>query len=234
MSDQNELGRRLAAIRAARGYLLPHHGLLAISSPALLAAYDQAYTAMTLVPRTLSRHDHECVWLAVLVATRQPVATHHVARFHEAGGSTQTLESVLALTALAGGASAWPFVADHWQQHLPELDAPAAWLAAFRRSAGALPLRLAHLLTVAVLVSLDQWEVFAWQLCAARAEEVPETELAEALSLVMFPASVPRLVEAARIWQSLILNGQVTASADFRAWAELAGQGGYDEAVNKR
>jgi hypothetical protein len=36
-----ELSQRLAPIKAKRGYLLPHHGLLAVSSPQLLQAYDQ-------------------------------------------------------------------------------------------------------------------------------------------------------------------------------------------------
>ena len=63
---------RLAAVRAKRGYLLPHHGLLAVAAPDLLEAYDQAYTALTLVPRNLTAHDKEFVWLAVLVATDEP------------------------------------------------------------------------------------------------------------------------------------------------------------------
>lgn len=48
-----EVGRRLDEVRAKRGYLLPHHGLLAIAAPRLLAGYDAAYTALTLEPRTM-------------------------------------------------------------------------------------------------------------------------------------------------------------------------------------
>ena len=60
---------------------------------------------------------------------------------------------------------------------------------------------------------------------------IDERELAEALSLMMFPGSVPYFVEAAGIWRELILAGDVEASPAFRAWAEVSGQGGYDEAV---
>ena len=35
-----EVEASLAELKTKRGYLLPHHGLLAISSPALLTAYD--------------------------------------------------------------------------------------------------------------------------------------------------------------------------------------------------
>ena len=54
MSD-NHLAKLLAAVREKRGYLLPHHGLMAASMPELLTAYDDLYTAMTLTPRQLSR-----------------------------------------------------------------------------------------------------------------------------------------------------------------------------------
>ena len=49
-----ELTQRLAGVQAKRGYLLPHHGLLAITSPAMLQAYDQLYTALALDHKTLS------------------------------------------------------------------------------------------------------------------------------------------------------------------------------------
>ena len=93
-----------------------------------------------------------------------------------------------------------------------------------------MPIRLAHLAVAAVHTCKAAWEALEWQIIAAYADGVPEAELAEALSLTMFPGSVPYFVEAARVWRELIVAGKVQASADFRAWAALAGQGGYDEA----
>ena len=58
-----------------------------------------------------------------------------------------------------------------------------------------------------------------------------ELELSEAISIAMFPGSVPNYVEAAKVWRELIASGEVPASDVFRAWAELSGQGGYDEAT---
>ena len=57
-----------------------------------------------------------------------------------------------------------------------------------------------------------------------------ELGLAEALSVAMFPGSVPNYVEAAGVWRELIAEGRVQASDSFHKWAELSGQGGYDEA----
>jgi hypothetical protein len=51
--------------------------------------------------------------------------------------------------------------------------------------------------------------------------------MAEALSLTMFPGSVPYFVEAARVWRELIASGSVGASASFEAWANFAGQEGH-------
>ena len=73
------------------------------------------------------------------------------------------------------------------------------------------------------------FDALAWQIEAAYADGIDETELAEALSLAMFPGSIPHFVEAARVWRELIVSGRIQASPRFRAWAELSGQGGYDE-----
>ena len=40
----SEVEQVLRSLHEKRGYLLPHHGLLAISSPKLLDAYDATYT----------------------------------------------------------------------------------------------------------------------------------------------------------------------------------------------
>ena len=233
MTDSDDLAARLRHLRDKRGYLLPHHGLMAISAPHLLDTYDATYSALALEPRVLSRHDHEFVWLATLIATDEALGSHHIARFRAAGGEAREIEAILALTALALGADAYRFVNHHWLPHLPGLDPERAYLAAFQNVATGVPLRLAHLAAAAVHTCRAAWDALGWQICAACADGVPETELAESLSLTMFPGSVPRFVEAARVWRELILAGKVNASADFRAWAEMAGQGGYDEASGK-
>ena len=92
------------------------------------------------------------------------------------------------------------------------------------------PLRLVHLAQCAVHVCRARWRLLEWQLTAAYADAVPEDEVAEALSLAMFPGSVPRFVRACSVWRRLIADGTLPASPRYRAWARLTGQGGFDEA----
>ena len=80
-------------MRDKRGYLLPHHGLLALSAPNLLQHYDQLYSSLTLTDRYLDRHDHEFVWLGVLMSTQEALGTHHVQRFLNAGGTVDEVGS---------------------------------------------------------------------------------------------------------------------------------------------
>jgi alkylhydroperoxidase/carboxymuconolactone decarboxylase family protein YurZ len=225
--DDAEIAARLQAVRAKRGYLLPHHGLLAITSPAMLAAYDAAYTELAIAPRVLSAHDREFVWLAILIATDEALATHHVAKFLAAGGTNDAVGSALRLTAWALGARAYAFVHDHWRAHLPGFDVNAAYAADLVAMA---PPRLGVLAAAAVHACHADWKLLERAIVLAYGHNVPEMELAEALSLVMFPGSVPRFVEAAGVWLALIRAGRVVPSPVFAAWARLEGQGGFDEA----
>jgi len=224
---QDELEQRLSAVRAKRNYLLPHHGLLALVFPDLLAGYDAAYTAMALADRVLSHHDREFVWFAVLAATDEALATHHIAKLRAAGGTDATIDAAFAACALAIGADAYDFAARDWAVQLAPWDAQAAFLRGVRRLE---PLRLVHLAMCAVHVCRARWRPLGWQLGAAYADAVPEDEIAEAITLAMFPGSVPRFVEACGVWQKLIADGTLPASARYQMWARMTGQGGFDEA----
>ena len=228
-----EIADRLSAVRAKRGYLLPHHGLMAITAPKLLDAYDAIYTAMALDDRILSRHDREFVWLGVLISTDEANATHHIAKFLAAGGTNEEVDVVMDITALALGFVSYRFVATCWTSHLPGIAPHVTYLRGLKKLAGDVPMRLVHMTAAAVHTCRAAWDALAVQIEAAYADAVPEADLAEALSLAMFPGSVPHFVEAARVWLELVEAGRVPASPAFRAWAGLAGQGGWDEATKK-
>lgn len=230
MTTPPDLMDLLSGIRAKRGYLLPHHGLMAITAPALLEAYDAAYTQMALADRVLNHHDREFVWLAILIATDEAIATHHIPKFRNAGGTDAETEVILTLTALALGFESYRFVAKNWLGHLPGCDPRETYLRALRTIAGDVPMRLVHMAAAAVFVCKAGWDAVALQIVAAYDDAVPELDLAEAISLTMFPGSVPHFVEAARVWRELIVSGKVQASQPFRDWANLSGQGGFDEA----
>ena len=90
---------KLEALRAKRGYLLPHHGLMAVGEPDLLAAYDQMYTTLTLGTRILDERSKEIIWLVILTTTSEAIATHHIQRMHEAGGTDGEIETAVRASA---------------------------------------------------------------------------------------------------------------------------------------
>ena len=228
-----ELSKRLQPIRAKRGYLLPHHGLLAITSPKLLDAYDQLYTALALDHKTLSVRDRELVWLAVLIATDEALATHHIPRFLDGGGQMSEFNAVLQLTASLKGVTAYRFVQDRWAAHVPSLDLVKSYRDALERAGLPLSQRDVWLCACSVHAALGHFDWMRQALMAAYARGVNELDLAEALGIMMFPGSVPHYVEAAKVWMNLIAEGHVQASPAFAAWARMGGQGGYDEVSGK-
>ncbi len=225
-----DLADFLEAVRDKRGYLLPHHGLMAVTSPALLDSYDRLYTELTLKDRVLTKHEHEYVWMAILIACEEALGTHHVRRYLDAGGTNDELGTILAVTALVSGSPAHRFVDRHWMPHLPGFDAKTAYLESFREAAGGSAIAPAHMAAAAICTCRGNWTVLGWHIAAAYEDGVSEDGLAEALSLTMFPGGVPNFVDAADVWRRLILAEAVDASPPFRTWAALSGQGGYDEA----
>jgi hypothetical protein len=229
MTDYDPLAA-LNDIHAKRRYLLPHHGLMAISTPDLLERYDSLYSALTLEERHLSRYAHEFVWLGVLISCEESLGSHHVKRFVDAGGDAAHLGLATAITAMAKGSEGYLFTEDHWLPHLPAVNPRAQYLAAFEQVIGLVAPALAHMTACAVHTCTGNWRALKWQIEAAYEAGANELELAEALSLAMFPGSVPYYVRAAEVWRQLIVEGAVPASDLFKQWAEISGQGGYDEA----
>lgn len=233
MMSPEELTQRLSGVQAKRGYLLPHHGLLAITSPTMMQAYDNLYTALALDHKTLSVRDRELVWLAILVACDEALATHHIARFYDGGGTDNEFKAVLRLTASLKGATAYSFVQKHWMPHLPSMDIVAACRDAVEHAGQPLSRRDIWLCACSVHAALGHFDWLHHALMAAYDSQVDEMDLAEALTLMMFPGSVPYFVEAARVWMEAIRTGHVNATPAFATWANMQGQGGFDEASAK-
>ncbi len=223
----------LAALKEKRGYLLPHHGLLAVGEPRLLAAYDRFYTTLTLQQRALDERAKEFVWLTILVTTEEAIATHHIRRMRDAGGTDTEIELAMRLSAFAKGANDFLFVDKHWSRHLPDYDATRAYrdgVSALVGTSGVAPGWIEMALAAAHTCQ-RRWHWLDEHIAGAYGQGVPERALLEALTLTMFPGGMPNFVEAAARWRQLILDGRVTPSPSFDAWARAPGQGGYDEAV---
>ena len=221
-----EVRQRLAALRADRGYVLAHHGALAAAAPDLHEAYERMYAALTRTRRHLDPLEKEFVWLALLVALKEAIGTHHLKLFREAGGSDAQALAAFRLAGFASGAEGFGFVAAHWREWFPAIDTDAAYLdAVARMSDPTLPKGAADLAMLAVHAALGRHEGVAAHLRAAYAAAIAEEKMVEALSLIIWPAGVNRFVEACTVWLELMQSGAVTPSERFRAWAEAPGQG---------
>ncbi|MCB2108164.1 MAG: carboxymuconolactone decarboxylase family protein [Rhodobacteraceae bacterium] len=214
---------RIDDVRAKRGYLLPHHGLLAMSAPELLAGYDACYSALTLVPRYLSAREREFVWLGVLTVRREFIASQHLTKFLAAGGTLDDVETVTRMAAAAEGAGAFAFLSDHWQHHVPGYDRRASYMEAFERSVNGSNVRpaLLHIAACAMHACLERKTELEWHLDACYRHKADENEITEGLTYVMFSGSVPFFIEACGVWQRMIKSGALPAAPAFKAWANL-------------
>ncbi len=228
-----DVEERLSAIRAKRGYLLPHHGLLAVATPTLLEAYDGMYSELTLREGVLSLFEKEVIWLIILVSTGEAIATHHIDRLRKAGGGEAEVEAALALAAWSEGAGHHRFVETHWAAHLEGFDAVASYRAGLAALLVRYPVKpwVAEVGLAAAHQCHRQWEWVGEHLAGAYREGASEVAIAEGLALAMFPGGVPNFVDACEIWKDMILAGKLEASEPFNAWAQLTGQGGFDEAA---
>jgi alkylhydroperoxidase/carboxymuconolactone decarboxylase family protein YurZ len=137
--------------------------------------------------------------------------------------------TVFRLAAWAGGAARYATLAANWQGRLPGLDLAAEYRAGCSTliAGSSIDEATARLALVAVQAACDEpWGV-AVEIEAAYAAGVPEAQLAEAMSLVIWPRGVNPFVRATAVWLRLMQEGRVTPSPAFRAWAETPGQGAF-------
>lgn len=223
----DQVRARIAELRAARDFVLPHHGLMAAALPELHAAYEAMYRALTLDPRHLAPLARESVWLAILAACEEPVGTHHLQKFRAAGGTQAQALAIFRLAAWAAGAARYATLDGAWGAHFPAAHLRDAYLdgAHALLADGAIEEHLGRLCLAAIHTACDQPWGLAAEIEAALALGVAEAELAEALSLTIWPRGVNRFVRAAECWLGLIRAGRVPAGAAFRAWAEAPDQG---------
>jgi alkylhydroperoxidase/carboxymuconolactone decarboxylase family protein YurZ len=226
-TDAPQLPDALAAARARRGYLLPHHGLFALLSPEFAEAYEAAYGRLALQPVALPAEDKEFVWLVIVAIVGSATARHHVRRFREAGGGTAGIEAALRIAAFACGRDRFDFAADAWAYQMPGWDTAAAEAAARDAllAGTGLPPRRAALGLLAAATARRDTPGVERALREGYRLRIDERDLAEAMCLTIQPAGLPNVVRAAGQWRKLIAAGDVPASEAFRAWAALPAEG---------
>jgi alkylhydroperoxidase/carboxymuconolactone decarboxylase family protein YurZ len=228
-----DVRRALEHIRAARGFVLPHHGAMAAALPELHQAYEAMYRALTLEPRHLAPLEKEVVWLAILAACEEPVGTHHLHKFRQAGGDDALAAAVFRLGAWAAGSARYGCIAEHWQAQFPALPAGCEYLQGCDALIEGTPLSppLARIALIGVHTACEEMWGLGVVLESAYALGVEEPRMAEAMSLAIWPRGVNRFVKATSAWLDLLRSGRVTPSPAFLAWAEVAGQGAFKPPV---
>lgn len=232
LPSPNELRQRIEELRKTRGFLLPHHGAMAAALPDLHEAYFAMYRALTLTRRHLSDHEKEFVWLCVLIATREAIGTHHLDLFRQAGGTQGQTVLALRLTGYAEAAGCFAFAEKHWKRHLPGIDPVRDYSVGLDAllAGSDIPRGLADLALMAAQAATGRETGVAMHIRSAYAQKVPEEQIAEALSLIIWPSGVNRFLEACEAWHDLMAHGEVTPSPRFHVWASTPGQGGFEDA----
>lgn len=212
---------RLQAVKDKRGYLLAHHGLLALTAPELLAGYDACYTALTLGDRHLPEQDKEFVWLGVLAVMKEHLATQHVRKFLAAGGSPEHVTLAVRMAAYAHGSDKFEFAERYWTGHIPGFVAKQQYLQGLDALCGSTKIDegMLHLGMAAIQTSIRGWPALKWHIEEAYALEIPEVYIAEAISYAMFTGSIPNFIEGCDVWRSMINNNEIEATEPFRLWA---------------
>lgn len=222
-NDTEAAEARLEAVKRKRGYLMPHHGLLALTAPELLEGYDACYTALTLGDRYLAERDKEFVWLGILAVKEEFLATQHVAKFLNAGGNPRHVSMAVRMAAYAQGATAFEFADTYWNVHVPGLDAKQHYMTGLFALLEHEPIdgKLLHMAMAAIHTSIRQWTPLEWHIAEAYALGADENHLAEALSYSMFTGSIPNFIEGCEVWRQMITKEQLDASEPFRLWASI-------------
>ncbi|HYG41597.1 MAG TPA: hypothetical protein VEA17_01610 [Bordetella sp.] len=230
LPSPEEVRQRLDAFRARRGYLLPHQGAMAAALPDLQDVYGVVYKTLTLDPHHLDAFEREFVWLALLVAAREHVGTHHVDLFFRTGGNDAQADAVFRLVAWAQGHAAYEFLAEAWQAYFPASPAADSYLAGLADLLHSKPdvnPGLARLALAACHAALGHHWPLRVVLRDCYAHGVAEAKVAEALSLVLWPCGINRFLEACDVWLDLMRSGEVQPSPPFQAWAETPDQDGF-------
>lgn len=111
MSDQQPKPKTdpLEAVRAARGYTLPLHTVLAEEDPEVLAAYEGMMRALYLKRRRLDASTKELIYVATLVAlgaAEDHISAHMKKAVREGASPEDVLEAVELVVPAAGVARA--------------------------------------------------------------------------------------------------------------------------------
>lgn len=223
VSSPDEVRQRLRQHFSQRGFILPQQGMMAAAMPDFQDSYAKLYATVTQQENHFSGYEREFVWMGILSAAGESIGTHHVKLFRDFGGTSEQMEVISALVALAmGSPKSFEFMHRHWQRHFPPMDATASYrrLAEKLVHGSDIPMNLARYMMLAVHTTFGHAWGVEQSLLALYDAKADEGKIAESISLPFLAAGINRLIDASEIWLDLIRSARVEASPAFRAWAE--------------
>jgi alkylhydroperoxidase/carboxymuconolactone decarboxylase family protein YurZ len=118
MTAEDEGGGLLDSVRAARGYVLPLHSVLAEADPAVLEAYEGMMRALYHADRRLDAATKELVYVCVLVAlgAAEEHVRAHMERAQREGASAEDVLEALELLVPAAGVARASAGFDVWRR----------------------------------------------------------------------------------------------------------------------
>ena len=190
----------LRDVHGRRGYALSYHRMFQAHAPALLAAYDGYYKALTLDARALDAATREVVWIALQTATREHHGVIHLKRAEAAGLDRGAIADALAV---AAACETWPvlqFGEDWWRDWTPIEAGRPRYVRMFEAAVGGLAPGAAELAAIASHAARRTHGGMAVHLVRAFAAGVTPGMVAEALSYLLLPAGGPTLIDAVQAW----------------------------------
>ncbi len=120
MTDESTTEREhtlLERLREKRGYLLPHHRLLARYAPDILEAYDAFYSQVWFERNVLDARTKELIAIGIHAAVQEREGLEiHLRRAVQAGATEAEIVEAMALAAIPAGAYATVVAADVWER----------------------------------------------------------------------------------------------------------------------
>ena len=182
--------------------------MLGATDPALLAAYDDFYEKLTLVPRHLSEQQRELIWAALLAAAGEEQGHIHMRRAIAVGLSHDQIADAIALAAAAEAAPSLAFAHRHWGEWVNEERTTSRYLGMIEAARGAIAPALAEVILVVSQAARRRTDAMPLHLERGFEAGATVPEVAEALSYLLIPCGANILIDAVQTWHDTAEAGR--------------------------
>lgn len=218
--NQDRRDEVLQMVNRKRGYTLPYHELFAGMNPELLMRYDSFYDALTLQQNTLSDREKELVWIAILAIADEEAGSIHLKRAEKAGVALDETVESLTIAQMVRGQTIWTFVAQYWQEDLPQLNVWQAYDCAVGTlfSSGPIDPELVELIFIGAATAAANKQLLEHHFLRAEKLGIDERKIAEAMSFIFIPRGGNQLLDMAQVIKNTVQSKKVEPTSVFKVW----------------